>query len=171
MEHMAKKTCPHCGTSVESSRTVCPACRMVLPEKSARSLWLIIAGIIVVVILVAVVLLISPSQQTVTIPGPVITVPPTEAAASAPAGPTCTIAVTATKVPPSSIMVQVMSSTCSAGDVTELRVSLNGALKGTLGTSPGTGKTFAGTSGTNSVIVIARFADGAERPVYENAAL
>jgi len=168
---MAKKTCPHCGTSMESSRTVCPACRMVLSEKSSRPLWLIIAGIIVIATLVAAVLLLSPSMQPVTVPDSKVTFTPTDAVASAPAEPTCTIAVTATKVPPSSIMVQVMSSTCSAGDVTELTVSLNGALKGTLGTSPGTSKTFAGTSGSNYVIVVAKFADGAERPVYENAAL
>jgi len=168
---MAKKTCPNCGASIESSRTVCPTCRMVLKEKSSLTPWLIIAGIIVVVILVAAFLLMSPSPQPVTIPETKITIPPTTAVASAPAEPSCIIAVTGTKVPPSSIRVQVMTSTCSAGDVTELTVSVNGAPKGTLGTSTGSSQIFTGTSGLNNVIVVAKFANGAERVVYQNVAL
>ncbi len=60
----------------------------------------------------------------------------------------------------------VMVNTCFAGDVTTLTVSVNGAQKGTLGTSLGASGTFAGTSGTNSVTVVAKFANGAESVVY-----
>jgi hypothetical protein len=144
---------------------------MALKEKSFLTPWLIIAGIIVVVIVVAAVLLMSPSPQPMTIPDTKITIPPTTAVASAPAEPACTVAVTGTKVPPSSIRVQVMTSTCSTGDISELRVTITGAPKGTLGTSPGASATFAGISGTNNVIVAAKFATGAERVLYQNAAL
>jgi hypothetical protein len=61
-----------------------------------------------------------------------------------------------------------MSSTCSAGDITGLQVSINGAAKGTLGISPGASGTFAGTSGTNNVIVTAKYSNGAESVVYQN---
>ena len=59
-----------------------------------------------------------------------------------------------------------MANTCIPGDVTELRVSVNGALKGMLDASPGASGTFVGTSGTNSVTVVAKFANGAESVVY-----
>ena len=62
-----------------------------------------------------------------------------------------------------------MANTCISGDVTELRVSVNGAQKGMLDTSPGASGTFAGTSGGNSVTVVAKFANGAESVVYQDS--
>jgi len=62
-----------------------------------------------------------------------------------------------------------MANTCIPGDVTELRVSVNGQQKGMLGTSPGASGTFAGTSGSNSVTVVAKFGNGAESVVYEGS--
>ena len=59
-----------------------------------------------------------------------------------------------------------MANTCIAGDITGLTVSVNGAQKGTLDASPGASGTFAGTSGTNSVTVVAKYANGAESVVY-----
>ncbi len=59
-----------------------------------------------------------------------------------------------------------MANTCFAGDIRELRVSVNGVQKGIPGSSPGAGGTFAGKSGTNSVTVVAKFANGAESVVY-----
>jgi len=64
-----------------------------------------------------------------------------------------------------------MTSTCSAGDVTGLTVWVNGARAGTLGTGAGASGTFAGNSGTNNVIVVAEFAGGAEKVMYQNAAM
>jgi hypothetical protein len=60
-----------------------------------------------------------------------------------------------------------MTNTCIPGDVTKLRVSVKGAQKGVLDASPGASGTFAGTSGTNSVTVVARFGNGAESVVYQ----
>jgi hypothetical protein len=59
-----------------------------------------------------------------------------------------------------------MANTCIPGDVTELRVSVNGRQKGMLEASPGASGTFSGISGTNSVTVVAKFANGAESVVY-----
>jgi hypothetical protein len=64
-----------------------------------------------------------------------------------------------------------MTSTCTTGEITELRVSVNGAQKGTLSPNPGSGGTFAGTSGSNNVIVTAKYANGAEGVVFQNPAL
>jgi len=64
-----------------------------------------------------------------------------------------------------------MANTCIVGDITELTVSVNGAQKGTLVTSPGASGTFAGTSGTNFVTVVAKFANGAESVVYQSMIL
>jgi len=88
-----------------------------------------------------------------------------------PQAPSCTIAITGQKLPPSSIQLRVIASTCSAGDVTELTVSVNGVSKGTLGITPGTSGTFAGTSGSDNVVVVAKYANGAENVIYQNAAL
>jgi len=62
-----------------------------------------------------------------------------------------------------------MANTCIPGDVTELRVSVNGAQKGILDASPGAGGTFAGTSGSNTVTVVAKFGNGAENVVYQGS--
>ena len=59
-----------------------------------------------------------------------------------------------------------MANTCIPGDVTGLRVSVNGAQRGMLDANPGASWTFAGTSGSNSVTVVAKFGNGAESVVY-----
>ena len=61
-----------------------------------------------------------------------------------------------------------MATTYSAGDVTGLRVSVNGEQKGMLDARPGASGTFAGTSGSNSITVVAKFANGAESVVYQS---
>jgi len=168
---MAKKTCSHCGAPMESNRSVCPNCRAVQNEKNALTPYLIVGGIIVVIVLVVAVLFMKMGTGGGGIPTPAITVPPTTPAVISPKAPTCTIAITGSKVPPSSIQLRVMTSTCFAEDVIELRVSVNGAQKGTLGTNAGASGTFAATSGTNNVIVVAKYANGAESVVFQNPAL
>jgi len=137
--------------------------------KRSRLPWLIISGIIIVVIIVAALFLFSPSPQPITIPAPAIISPADFVAPTAPQPPSCTVAINGQKVPPSSIHLQVMANTCIPGDVTELRVSVNGAQKGMLNASPGASGTFAGTSGSNSVTVVAKFANGAEGVVYQGS--
>jgi hypothetical protein len=61
-----------------------------------------------------------------------------------------------------------MANTCIPGDITELRVSVNGAQKGMLDARPGASGTFAGTSGSNTVTVVAKFGNGAESVVYQS---
>ena len=168
---MAKKTCPHCGASIESNRTVCPNCRAVLQEKSSLTPYLIVGGIIAVIIIIAAVLLLLPASPPTPLPNPQITVPPTKVAEVSSSPPVCTIAIVGSKVPPSSVQLRVMTNTCPAGDVAELRVSVNGVQKETLGTTAGASKTFPATSGTNSVIVVAKYTSGAESVVFQNAAL
>jgi len=138
-------------------------------SKRSRLPWLIICGIILLVILVAALFLSSPSPQPVTIPSPAIISSTDFVAPTAPQPPSCTIAINGQKVPPSSIHLQVMANTCIPGDVTGLRVSVNGQQKGVLDASPGASGTFTGSSGGNSVMVVAEFGNGAESVVYENA--
>jgi hypothetical protein len=128
---------------------------------------LIIIGIILLAILIAALFLFNPSPQPITIPCPAIISSTDFVAPTAPQPPSCTVAINGQKVPPSSIRLQVMANTCIAGDVTELRVSVNGAQKGMLDARPGASGTFAGTSGSNSVTVVAKFGNGAESVVYE----
>jgi|WetSurMetagenome_2_1015567.scaffolds.fasta_scaffold48858_2 hypothetical protein len=135
-------------------------------SKRSRLPWLIISGIILLVILVTALFLSSPSPQPVTIPSPAIISSTDFIAPTAAQPPSCTVAINGQKVPPSSVHLQVMANTCIPGDVTELRVSVNGAQKGMLDTSPGASGTYAGTSGTNSVTVVAKFGNGAESVVY-----
>jgi len=135
--------------------------------KRSRLPWLIIGGIILLVILIAALFLSSPSPQPVTIPSPAIISSTDFVAPTAPQSPSCTVAINGQKVPPSSIQLQVMANTCIPGDVTEIRVSVNRAQKGMPGTSPGASGTFAGTSDGNAVVVVAKFANGAESVVYQ----
>jgi len=140
-------------------------------SKRSRFPWLIISGIILLVILIAALFLSSPSPQPVTIPSPAIISSTVFVAPTAPQPPSCTVAINGQKVPPSSIHLQVMATTCITGDVSELRVSVNGAQKGMLDARPGASGTFAGTSGSNSVTVVAKFGNGAEGVVYQSVAL
>ena len=135
-------------------------------SKRSRLPWLIIGGIISVVILIAALFFFSPSPQPIKIPSPAIISSTDFVAPTAPQPPSCTIAINGQKVPPSSIQLQVMANTCIPGDITKLRVSVNGAQKGMPGASPGASGTFAGTSGTNAVTVVAKFGNGAESVVY-----
>jgi len=153
----ARTTIPH-----RIKRSGCMAKRSRLP-------WLIIIGIILVVILIAGLFLSSPSPQPVTIPAPAIISSTDFVAPTAPQPPSCTIAINGQKVPPSSIHLQVMVNTCITGDVTGLRVSVNRAQKGMPGASPGASGAFAGTSGSNSIMVVAKFANGAESVVYQGS--
>jgi len=136
-------------------------------SKRSRLPLLIIGGIIVLVILVAALFLVSPSPQPIEIPTTAIISSTDFVAPTAPQPPSCTVAINGQKVPPSSIHLQVMATTCIPGDVTGLRVSVNGAQKGMLDASQGASGTFAGTSGTNPVTVVAKFGSGAEGVVYQ----
>jgi len=169
---MAQKTCPRCGASVESSRSFCPNCRTSLQKQSPLAPFLIVGGVVAAIIVVVAVLLLASPAPSTPLPAPQLTMLPTPgAAAQNPSPPACTIAIAGSKVPPSSVQLRLMTSTCTAGDVTELRVSVNGAQKGTLGMSPGSSGTFPGTSPNNNVIVVARYANGAEGIVFQNPAL
>ena len=170
---MALKTCPRCGAPVEPGQNSCPNCRAVLKKKSALTPYLIIIVLIVVVVIVVAVVLMSPvaGPGPVTPVAPVLTAQQMSADESPPSQPTCTIGITGSKVPPSSIRLELMTTTCSAGEITGLKVLINGAQAGTLGTNPGAGGIFAGSSSTNSVVVTAKYANGAEAVVYQNANL
>jgi hypothetical protein len=61
-----------------------------------------------------------------------------------------------------------MATTCIPGDVTELRVSVNGQQNGLLDASPGASGIFTTTSGTNTVTVVAKFGNGVESVVYHS---
>jgi hypothetical protein len=135
-------------------------------SKRSRLPLLIIIGIILLVILIAALLLSSPSPQPVTIPTTTGISATDFVAPTAAQPPSCTVALTGQKIQSSSIRLQVMANTCIPGDVTELRVSVNGAQKGMLEARPGASGTYACTSGTNSVTVVAKFANGAESVVY-----
>jgi len=98
---------------------------------------LIIGGIILLVILVAALFLSSPSPQPIALPSPAIISSTDFVAPTAPQPSSCTVAINGQKVPPSSIQLQVLANTCIPGDVTGLRVSVNGQQKGDAWCQPG----------------------------------
>jgi len=106
-------------------------------SKRSRLPWLIIGGIILLVIILAALFLSSPSPQPVTIPSPAIISSTDFMAPTSPQPPSCTVAINGQKVLPSSILLQVMANTCIPGDITELRVSVNGQQKGDAWCQPG----------------------------------
>jgi predicted nucleic acid-binding Zn ribbon protein len=175
---MSRETCPHCGAKIDSGITVCPNCRIAIIRKSRAIPYFIIGCIILVAVVIAVAFLLLPAPQPVPEPASNPVPQPAPLSAVIPAAaevpvPTlsCTIAITGSKIPPATIRLQVMSCTCFAGDVTGLRVRINGEEVGTLAPDPGSGGSFTGTSGPNNVIVVAAFASGAESVIYQNAAL
>ena len=106
-------------------------------SRRSRLPWLITVGIILLVILIAGLFLNSPSPQPVTIPSPAIISSTDFVAPTTPQPQSCTVAINGQKVPPSSILLQVMANTCIPGDVTGLRVSVNGQQKGDAWCQPG----------------------------------
>jgi hypothetical protein len=137
--------------------------------KRSRLPWLIIGGIILLIFCIAAMFLSSPSPQPVTLPAPAIISSTDFVAPTASQPPSCTVAINGQKVPPSSIHLEVMATTCIPGDVTELRVSVNGAQKGMPGASPGASGISAGMSDSNTVVVVAKYANGAESVVYQDS--
>ena len=170
---MSQKTCSHCGAPVEAGRRVCPNCHTVLKHKSPLTPYLIIAVLAVVVIAAVALLLLfpapAPSAESIA-SVPAVSPAGSAGAVSVPSTPACTIAIAGSRAG-SSLRLQVMTSTCAAGEVTSLRVSVNGASAGTLAPTAGSGGTFTGTAGTNNVIVTAKFTNGAEKVMYQNPAL
>ena len=138
-------------------------------SKRSRLPWLITGGIILFVILIAALFLYSPSPQPVTLPSPAIISSTDFVAPTDPQPPSCKVAINGQKVPPSSIHLQVIATTCIPGDITELRVSVNGQQKGMLDARPGASGAFAGTSGSNSVTVVAKVVNGAESVMYQGS--
>jgi len=165
---MASRTCPRCGTPVVPSDTSCPNCRIILKKKSALTPYIIIAGLIIVIIIVLAVVMMSPAPGPQTTIAPMITASPTSSDESIPVQPTCTIGITGSQVSSSSIRLELVQSTCSPGEVTELQVSVNGAQVGTLGISPGTSRMFSSPSEITYVVVTAKYSDGAESVVYQS---
>jgi hypothetical protein len=136
-------------------------------SKRSRLPWLIIGGIILLILCIAALFLFSPSPQPVSLPATTGISATDFVAPTAPQPPSCTVAISGQKVPPSSVRLQVMTNTCITGDITALRVSVNGVQKGMLDATPGAGATFAGTSGTNTVTVVVTFSNSAESVVYQ----
>ena len=139
--YMALKTCPRCGASVEPGQNSCPNCRVVLKKKSALTLLPYYyrahcrcchrgRG--------------SPDEPG---SGPGDADRPghyrqaDECGGISPGQPTCTIGITGSRVS-TTIRLQVMTTTCNPGEITGLKVSINGAQAGTLGTNPGASGTF-----------------------------
>ncbi len=167
---MSQKTCPHCGAPVDANRLVCPHCRTVMKKRNPLVPYFVVAVLAVIVVVAIAVVLTTPVQAP-DIPSAAAVSPASgSSVAAGPTQPTCTVAITGSRAG-SSIRLQVMTSTCGAGEVESLAVSVNGAAAGTMGSSAGTSKTFTGTTGTNTVIVTAKFASGAEKIMYQNAAL
>jgi len=138
-------------------------------QSSTLNLFISVAIILVIIAAAIFFLLNGPTTG----PGaaPQITPTPEPIGGASLSAPGCTIAISGTKVPPSTIQLQVMTSTCMSGDVSELRVSVNGVQKGLLGSNTGTTGTFPGTTGKDSVIVVVKYANGVENVIYQNMAL
>jgi len=169
---MAQKTCPYCGAPVDPNRRACPNCRKDLPKKSPLTPYIVIGILVVVAVVIVAVLLTNPAQGPSagsSLPA-AVTLMPAGGGVAIPTQPACTIAVSGSRASAASIRLQVMAGTCSSGDITSLQVSINGAGKGTLGTSPGASAAFDAPA-SSSIVVTAKFANGAESVVYQNPAL
>jgi len=168
---MAEKTCPHCGAPVKAHQLVCPHCHTVLKKKNPLVPYVITGVLVFLIAVVASVILTSPAPAP-TVPAAATVTPASSgtAAAAGPTQPACTVAIAGSQVG-TSIRLQVMTNSCSAGEIVSLAVTVNGEDVGTLDSVTGSSRTFAGTAGADAVSVTAKYANGAEKIVYQNAAL
>lgn len=167
---MSQKTCPHCGALIDANRTICPHCQVAVKRKNPLVPYVVIGVLVVIIVIAVAVVLTTPVQAPEMQSAPAVSSSSTGSMAAGPTQPACTVAIAGSRAG-SSLRLQVMTSTCGAGEIESLAVSVNGAAAGTMGTTAGTSKTFAGTTGANTVIVTAKFASGAEKIMYQNAAL
>jgi hypothetical protein len=119
------------------------------------------------VILIAALFLASPSPKPVTLPSPAII---TSTDFVAPTAPRTPVLHHRDQWPEGTAIIYPSpghGQYLHSRDVTELKISVNGAQKGMFDTSPGASGTFAGTSGGNTVAVVARFGNGAEEVVCQ----
>jgi len=156
--------CPACGSPVPAGRPVCPVCRASLPRGGRSRTRLVVAGLVVAVLLLALIVILLPSLS----PGNNLPAAMAQNVTPAPTLPQCMVAINGQKLTGNTIQLNVMAMTCLPGDISNLRVSVNGRDSWTLDPRLGARGNFPGHAGTDTVIVFAVFSSGYEKTVFES---
>ena len=167
-------TCSNCGERYPEWQSSCPNCgkpkdARVKKEPGRKSLVPIIAGsLIVFIIIVAVVVILLSSGSPTPPPSPPPTTKPTVAPqqVSAPP-PSPPPALTANKGPGNKITVQVMAG-LTLSEVSKFTVKLNdNMIPVTLNPSAGSSASISSSGGSDHLIVVATYDNGAEQVVLD----
>jgi RNA polymerase subunit RPABC4/transcription elongation factor Spt4 len=155
--------CPNCGASVPAGRPVCPVCRASLAQTGRSRTIFVVAGFVAAVLMLALFVFYLPSLPPGnTPPAPAQNVTP------APTMPQCIIAITGQKVSGNTIQLHLMEMTCVQGDISKLRVMVNGRDAWILDPRLGASGNYPGHAGPDSVVVVAVFSSGYEKTVLES---
>jgi Double zinc ribbon len=156
--------CPGCGSPVPAGRPVCPVCKTSLPGAGRSRTILVVAGFIVAVLLLAFLVILLPSLT----PGNNLPAAMAQNVTPAPTLPQCIVAINGQKLPGNTIQLNVAAMTCLPGDISKLRVSVNGRDAWALDPRLASRGNFPGHDGTDTVIVVAVFSSGYEKTVFES---
>jgi hypothetical protein len=118
----------------------------------------------VVVLLLALIVILLPSFT----PGNNLPASMAQNVTPAPTIPQCMVAINGQKLTSNTIQLNVMAMTCLPGDISNLRVSVNGRDSWTLDPRLGARGNFPGHAGTDTVVVVAVFSSGYEKTVFES---
>ena len=163
-DQQPQNRCPNCGTPVLPGRSVCPVCKASLPRTGRSRMFYIVAGSVAVVLVLALLILFLPSFS----PGKILPAAMAQNVTPAPTLPQCLVAINGQKLSSNTIQLNVMAMTCLPGDISKLRVSVNGQDAWTLDPRLAARGNFPGHAGTDTVIVVAVFSSGYEKTVFES---
>lgn len=170
-------TCQKCGSKYPEWQKSCPQCgnpsgtgsqernEPVKPGNSPAVKMYLIAGLIIVIAIIAVVAFFMSTPPAPTPPPvPVTTTPMVKAAEARPMPPSPPPALTASRSG-NKITISAMAGS-TLPDVETFTVTLNGAaVPKTLGTTAGSSVIVDAAAGSNTVVVTARYKNGAEMVV------
>jgi hypothetical protein len=174
-------TCPKCNSKYPEWQKSCPQCgnptgsgsqdRPESPQSAGSNIpkTYLIAGLIIVIAVVAVIAFVMSTPKPPVIPAPpVTTIPTVKAEEARPLPPSTPPALVASRSG-NKITISAMAGP-SLSEVDTFTVNLNGVtVPKTLGTNAGSSIIVDAAAGANTVIVIAKYKNGAEMVVLNKA--
>jgi RNA polymerase subunit RPABC4/transcription elongation factor Spt4 len=158
-----QQRCPKCGAPVPAGRKSCPVCSTSLVQTSRLRRIMVFVGFVAAVLVLSLFII----SHLSALPGTMLPAPARDVT-PAPTMPECNVAITGQKLSGDTIQLNVMAMTCVPGDISRLRVIVDGRDAWTLDPRLAARGNFPGHAGPDTVVVVAVFSSGYEKTVLDS---